>query len=171
MTELRKQDHVRVRSALDRMFFSVATAGWKIDQVTGYLGRLRQHNQEMPPEIVEAFAQIDGKATGLLTHVSLMIAGLGLIAPLVANSDFEIGVIVLEIGVYLLIAVGSLRCLSIFNSNEIVGSANHLMEIAETELIIRRELYSICIRSAIIFTIIVFLLLPLLFFWKPGHPA
>ncbi len=33
------------------------------------------------------------------------------------------------------------------------------------ELIIRAELYSLCIRIAIVFTIVVFALLPLLYFW------
>ncbi len=171
MTDLGKQERMRGRSALDRLFFRIATTGWKFEQVTSYLDRMRKHNKEIPLEIVEAFAQIDAKATGLLTHVSLMIAGLGLVAPLVAQSDFEIGIVVAEIAVYLLIAVGSLRCLSIFNSSEFDDDSGRLLVMAESELIIRRELYALCIRAAIVFTIIVFLLLPLLFFYKPGHPA
>jgi hypothetical protein len=171
MTDIEKPDHMLGRSALDRLFFRIATTGWRFEQISTYLVRLRKHNKEIPPEIIEAFAQIDAKATGLLTHVSLMIAGLGLVAPLVAQSDFEIGVVVAEIAVYLLIAVGSLRCLSIFNSSEFDDDAGRLLVVAESELIIRRELYALCIRAAIVFTIIVFLLLPLLFFYKPGQPA
>ena len=68
-----------------------------------------------------AFPAIDAKATGLLTHVSMMIAGLGLVAPLVASSDLELGVIIVEMAVYLLIAIGSLRCLSVFAGNEMLG--------------------------------------------------
>jgi hypothetical protein len=37
------------------------------------------------------------------------------------------------------------------------------------ELILRRELYSLCIRASIVFTILVFLLLPVLYVWKPSR--
>ena len=62
----------------------------------------------MSGEAERTFASIDAKATGLLTHTSMMIAGLGLIAPLVADSDLEVGIVVSEIAVYLLIALGCL---------------------------------------------------------------
>jgi hypothetical protein len=39
------------------------------------------------------------------------------------------------------------------------------------ELIIRSELYSFRIRAAIVFTIVVFLLLPILCFWSPETAA
>ncbi len=42
-----------------------------------------------------------------------------------------------------------------------------LDEIIHRELIIRAELYSLCIRAAIAFTIVVFVLLPVLYFWTP----
>ena len=64
---------------------------------------------------------IDAKATGLLTHVSMMIAGLGLVAPLVAQSDIELGMIIVEMAVYLLLAVGCLRCLSVFAGRDLAG--------------------------------------------------
>jgi hypothetical protein len=41
-------------------------------------------------------------------------------------------------------------------------------EVIHRELIIRSELYGLCIRTAIVFTIVVFLLLPVLYFWTPG---
>lgn len=154
-------------SWLDRLFFAIATQGWSAADVQGYLPRLNRHNAAVPPEIVASLALVDGKATGLLTHVSLMVAGLGLVAPLVANNDFEVGVVVVEIGVYLLIAVGCLRCLSIFHASQFGDDSAAALLRLERELIIRRELYSLCIRAAIGFTIIVFVLLPVMFLWKP----
>jgi hypothetical protein len=169
MTDPRKVEGFRGRSVLDRMFFRLVTAGWKSKDVSGYIDGLRRQNQEVPREIAEAFGQIDAKAAGLLTHVSLMIAGLGLVAPLVADSDWEMSVIIFEIAIYLLIAVGTLRCLSIFSSREFGMEPGSLVALSETELIIRRELYAMCLKGAIVFTIVVFLLLPILFFWKPVH--
>jgi hypothetical protein len=159
------------RSALDRTFFAIVTRGWDAEAIATYPQRLLRHNASLTPEIVSAFQLIDGKATGILTHVSLMIAGLGLIAPLVTESDVEIGIVVAEIGIYLLIAVGCLRCLSVFHRGEFADDSKSMQEIVNHELILRRELYNLCNRAAIVFTVVVFLLLPALYFWKPAaHP-
>jgi hypothetical protein len=143
------------------------TRGWNPDAVTNYAERLHHHNTAVPADVAAAFALIDGKVAGLLTHVSLMIAGLGLVAPLVASSDVEIGIVVLEIAIYLLIAVGCLRCLSVFHSRDFDCEAGRMRELLTHELILRRELYSLCIRASILFTLVVFLLLPVLYFYKP----
>jgi len=156
------------RSMIDRMFFALVTRGWDTDKVSGYRGRMRSYMVDLPVEIIESFKLVDVKATGLLTHVSLMIAGLGLVAPLVASHKLEVGVLVFEIGIYLLIAVGCLRCLSVFHLKEFDVPQDKLLQLVEHELILRRELFSLCIRASIIFTILVFLTLPILFFWEPG---
>jgi hypothetical protein len=157
------------QSALDRLFFAIVTRGWDGQSIATYTERLHQHEAMLPPEIGRAFKLIDAKVTGLLTHVSLMIAGLGLIAPLVANSDFEVGVVVVEIAVYLLIAVGCLRCLSVFHARDFFLDPERTQQMVHRELLLRRELYSLCIRASIVFTIVVFLLLPLLYVWKPSR--
>jgi hypothetical protein len=125
---------------------------------------LRKRDKEMSAEASRTFASIDAKATGLLTHTSMMIAGLGLIAPLVADSHFEVGIVVAEIAIYLLIALGCLRCLSVFRAHEF-DVDDRVHAVIHRELIIRTELYSLCIRVAIVFTIVVFIMLPLLYFW------
>jgi hypothetical protein len=155
-------------SSLDRMFFAIATRGWDPSAAERYPDELRRYNTAMPAAVKQSFELIDGKATGLLTHVSLMIAGLGLVAPLVATSDIEIGIVMTEIAVYLLIAVGCLRCLSLFNARALAKFADDRLEqLFIREMIIRRELYRLCISTAIVFTMVVFLLLPLLYLWKP----
>ncbi len=147
--------------------FSVITRRWGAKKVSDYETTLRQRDQMLSAEATHTFASIDTKATGLLTHTSMMIAGLGLLAPLVASSDLEVGIVVAEIGVYLLIALGCLRCLSVFRTHEFTEADEHAQAIIRRELIIRTELYSICIRAAIVFTILVFLTLPVLYFWTP----
>lgn len=154
------------RSTINRLTFALVTRGWELDKVARYRQRMRDY-AVLPPEILEALKLIDGKATGLLTHVSLMIAGLGLVAPLVASHEFEVGILIFEIAVYLLIAIGCLRCLSVFHSKEFDVPSSDLLGLAEHELILRRELYSLCIRASIVFTALVFLTLPVLYFWKP----
>jgi hypothetical protein len=159
------------RSSFDRALFALVTRGWNTRKIAGYEGSLRKHHRMISPEATRTFASIDAKATGLLTHTSMMIAGLGLIAPLVAENDIEVGIVVLEMATYLLIALGCLRCISVFGAHEFEGSPGRINRIIHRELIIRAELYSLCIRAAIVFTIVVFVLLPVLYFWTPEKPA
>jgi len=164
MAAAKKQRH----SALDQALFGFITRRWGAKKISGYEDTLRQRNKMLSAEATHTFASIDTKATGLLTHTSMMIAGLGLIAPLVADNDVEVGIVVAEMGVYLLIALGCLRCLSVFRTHEFAEAGEHAQSVIHRELVIRTELYSLCIRAAIVFTILVFLTLPVLYFWSPG---
>src|SRR5690349_14025779 len=116
-------------STLDRAFFSFLTRGWDPRRIDDYEKSLRKRDKAMSAEASRTFASIDAKATGLLTHTSMMIAGLGLIAPLVADSEIEIGIVVAEIAVYLLIALGCLRCLSVFGAHELDDADDHVQTI------------------------------------------
>jgi hypothetical protein len=157
------------RSRLDHFFFRIVTNGWNPKNIAEYPHRLLRHSEALPQGVTHALQLIDAKSTGLLTHVSLMIAGLGLVAPLVVDTELEKGVVIAEIAVYLLIAVGCLRCLAVFHFDEFVDGTPRLRGIAFHELILRRELYGLCNRASIYLTILVFVLLPVLFFYKPGH--
>ena len=97
------------RWALDRAFFALVTRGWDARKIDGYEASLRKRDNAMSAEVSRTLGSIDAKATGLLTHTSMMIAGLGLIAPLVADNDIEVGIVVTEMAIYLLIALGCLR--------------------------------------------------------------
>jgi len=158
-------------SPLDRAFFALVTRGWDAGRINNYEESLRRRDTAMSGEATRNFTSIDAKATGLLTHTSMMIAGLGLIAPLVADSDLEVGIVVSENAVYLLIALGCLRCLSVFQIYDLTNAGDEIRHVVHRELIIRSELYRLCIRSAIVFTIMVVVVLPILFFYSPGKPA
>jgi hypothetical protein len=164
-----KQPDTQHRSPLDRAFFAIVTRGWDSRRIERYRGILKQHNAALSSDIHHDFGLLDVKATGLLTHVSLMIAGLGLIAPLVVESEIEKGIVVAEIAVYLMIAVGCLRCLSVFTPRQFREAKAGVPKLAERELLLRRELYGLCNRAAIVFTILVFLILPALYMYKPGQ--
>lgn len=150
-------------TALDRMFYSLATRKLDDAGIASYRASVEKHESL---SAASAFPAIDAKATGLLTHVSMMIAGLGLVAPLVSNSDIELGIIITEMAVYVLLAIGCLRCLSVFAGHEMRG--DDLEQKFARELVIRRELFILCHRAAIIVTLIVFVLLPIQFLYNPG---
>ncbi len=150
---------------LDRLIYGIVARRMDDSAVVGYAQAVEKQESL---GISAAFQTIDAKATGLLTHVSMMIAGLGLVAPLVADSDFETGMIIAEIAAYLLSAVGCLRCLSVFSGRDLLRASANIEHTLARELIIRCELYALCNRASIIFTIIVFLLLPFQFLWHPG---
>jgi hypothetical protein len=85
-------------------------------------------------------------------------------APVVADNHFEQGVIVLEIMLYLLVALGCLRCLSMFHRD----ASRPVEQVALEELIIRRELFKWCNHGAIMLTLLVFISLPLLYLYVPS---
>jgi hypothetical protein len=147
-------------SWFERMIFSLVTRGLDKTAIANY-EKLVEKQQALAN--APAFQTLDGKATGLLTHVGMMVAGLGLVAPLVAHSDLELGIIITEMAIYLLIAVGCLRCLSSFAGRELTGP--DMERRLGRELLIRRELLALCVRASIIVTIVVFLLLPLQFLY------
>jgi hypothetical protein len=149
-------------TVFERFFYSLATRNLCEKEIAGYRAAVEKHESL---STASAFPAIDAKATGLLTHVSMMIAGLGLVAPLVASSDLELGVIILEMAAYLLIAIGTLRCMSVFAGNEMLS--DDLDKRIGRELVIRRELFILCHRATIILTLIVFVLLPFQFFYTP----
>ncbi len=150
---------------LDRLIYGVIARRMDDGAIASYAQAVEKQESL---GVSAAFQTIDAKATGLLTHVSMMIAGLGLVAPLVADSDFEIGMIIAEISAYLLIAVGCLRCLSVFSGQDLLDGSANIERTLARELIIRRELYALCNRASIILTIVVFFLLPFQFLWHPG---
>jgi hypothetical protein len=152
-------------ATLDRYLLKALTRNWDPGTIADYPERLRKHEESIPAPIAETFQVLDAKATGLLTHVSMMIAGLGLIAPLVANHALEQAVIIFEMAVYLLIAIGCLRCLLVFHPRELATNVAELNERIGSELLLRRELYRVCVRAAIIFTILVFVTLPIMYAW------
>ena len=149
-----------------RILYSCITRGWDDAKVEAY-GKALHYPFESQPTLAAAFQNVDAKATGLLTHASMMIAGLGLMSSLVAKSPLAEMVVIFQILVYLLIAMSCLRCLSIFRAYDLIRSAQDIKQILDRELIIRREIYSICNRISIVFTAFVFVSLPLMWFFKP----
>jgi hypothetical protein len=149
-------------SALERLVYRMVTRNLDKHSIDNYTDAVKKQEAFAT---TTAFQTIDTKATGLLTYVAMMIAGLGLVAPLVADSDLEIGIIIAEMTAYLLIAVGCLRCLSVVGGRDVSGA--DIEQRLTRELLVRRELLALCNRTSIILTVVVFVLLPIQFFYAP----
>jgi hypothetical protein len=157
---------IATRRVMDSFLYRTMTRGWPQERIDHYTQQLAVDGDGTlgPFPISRSFQIIDSKAGGLLTHTSMMIAALGISAPVVADNHFEQGVIVIEIMMYLLVALGCLRCLSMFHRDP----ERPLQDLALTELIIRRELFKWCNFGAIILTVLVFISLPLLYLYVPS---
>ena len=152
---------------VDRLLYRVVTHELRNEHIERYVRHLAvDHDETSVPNVIgRGFQTIDNKAGGLLTHTSMMIAALGISAPVIANDYFEQGVIVVEIMLYLMVALGCLRCLSMFQDD----LEKPAKEAARDELILRHKLFRLCNRAAISLTLLVLLSLPLLYLYVPAR--
>jgi hypothetical protein len=141
---------------------SAFTNKWDAATVDSFARSLENRDAQETEATTAAFQTLDTKASGLLTHVSMMIAGLGICAPLLAQHWIEEAVIVAEIVVYLVIAVGCLRCLAVVRTLADVNSDEPAKMRVQRELIIKHELYRLCNQATIYFTIVVFISFPIM---------
>ena len=158
--------------AMDRLLYSAVTRGWPHPRIANYIEVLKVDDPEsaLPGVISRTFQLIDTKASGLLNHTSMMIAALGVAGHLVADSYLENGVIVVEIMLYLLVAIACLRCMAIFSEHSLAPDNRSPVSAAvRDELILRRELYIICNRATICLTGLIFVSLPILYLYTPSR--
>jgi hypothetical protein len=160
---------VQRHGGLDHRIYRFLTRRWSEERRAGHLARLRDIEHDAEQQLARAtFQSIDTKAAGLLTHVSMMIAALGVVGPTIANSDVEQAILFAEIALYLLIAVACLRCLALFAPS--LGrwaEPGDLKAWLNRELVLRQGLYGLCNRATIMLTLAVFVSLPVLFAWHP----
>ncbi len=156
-----------MRRRIDEALYSVLTRNWEKRLVSNYLDALKKSEEITPPYIADVLQRIDAKGTALVTYVAMMIAGLGICAPLVAKHPYEEAIVIVQISMFLLIAIGCLRCLSIFNRPTLSSSPKASLHLLERELIIRQEVYRICHRTAIFLTITAFISMPFMLLWSP----
>jgi hypothetical protein len=156
-----------MKTPLDNALFALLTRNWSKERIKSYPREIETRAKATDGLAAEAFKMIDAKTTGILTHVSMMIAGLGITAPLVAQHPYEEAVIVVEICIYLVIAVGCLRCLTVLAHVDLHGGGKDSQLRVARELIIRQELYRLCNRLSIYFTFVVFVSLLVLLVWRP----
>jgi hypothetical protein len=147
----------------DGALLKALTRGWAETTVDDYADRICKHRGLIPQPILASMQDIDSKATGLLTHVSMMIAGLGLVAGLIADHRAEEGIIILEISVYLVLAIGCLRCLNVLNPPTVADDTSASIVALSRELVLRRQLYALCVHAATWVTVIIIITLPAMY--------
>jgi hypothetical protein len=157
--------------AMDRFLYGAVTRGWPRPRIESYIDVLKVDDPEsaFPNVMSRTFQLIDTEASGLLTHTSMMIAALGVAGHLVADSYLENGVIVIEIMLYLLVAIACLRCLAMFNEHSVAADPATAADAVRDELILRRELYALCNRATIFLTMLIFFSLPILYLYTPSR--
>jgi hypothetical protein len=156
-----------MRNRIDETLHAALTRRWEKRLASHYLEALKKSEEAVPPYINEVFQRIDAKGTALVTYVAMMIAGLGICAPLVAKHPYEEAVVIVQISAFLLIAIGCLRCLSVFGRPAVASNSKETLQLLERELIIRQELYRVCHRAAIVFTLTAFISMPIMLLWNP----
>jgi hypothetical protein len=156
-----------MKHKIDEVLYSTFTRGWEKRLADNYLMALKKREAQTPPFISEILHRIDGKATALVTYVAMMIAGLGICAPLVAKHPYEETIVIVQISSFLLIAIGCLRCISVFNRPSMAANPKDSLRKLERELVIRQEIYTLCHRAAIFFTVTAFLSMPFMLLWSP----
>jgi hypothetical protein len=154
---------------LNRLLYGAVTRGWARARIENYIEVLKVDDPQsaFPNVISRTFQLIDTKASGLLTHTSMMIAALGVAGHLVADDYVEDGVIVVEIMLYLLVAVACLRCMAIFNEHSVASDPALVTDAVRDELVLRRELYIASNRATIFLTVLIFISLPILYRYVP----
>ena len=116
--------------------------------------------------VQRALDQMDAKASGTLTHISMMIAAMGVTAiSQIVDHDSERFVCYVTIGFYLILAVACLRCMSVADYELSVGDANRLIAHLEDDLIYRRTLYSTINSATTLLTGAVLVLIYFFYFY------
>ncbi|SDR37157.1 hypothetical protein SAMN05444161_3301 [Rhizobiales bacterium GAS191] len=116
--------------------------------------------------VQRALDQMDTKASGTLTHISMMIAAMGVTAiSEIVDHDSERFICYLTIGIYLVLAMLCLRCMSVAEIDLAAGNGELLLTRLEDDLIYRRELYSAVNSITTVLTGVVLVLIYFFYFY------
>lgn len=153
-----------LRPALDHWLMRYLVAIPADAVVTRYFDRIADADPSRTPmRIAEDEAtSIDAKASALLTHVSMMVAASGVLLPLIASSDFERLVLLLEIACYLLIAILCLRVIAHPHSIDPADPPVNLLVEQQREVYFCRALFGHANLAAMVLTLVFFMTIPAL---------
>ena len=153
---------------IDTYFRDALTRRWTASMRRHYLENLSFTRDETSEHraALGALDQMDTKASGTLTHISMMIAAMGVTATsAIVDHDSERFVVYLTIGVYLILSVMCLRCMNGFAIELITGPREHFLAHLVDELIYRKELYARANKATTVLTSVVFVLIYFFYFY------
>jgi hypothetical protein len=154
--------------AVDRIVHRYLTRSWTEPMRHQYLANLRFMRGEESEQraLRAALDQMDTKASGTLTHISMMIAAMGVTAiSEIVDHDSERFVCYLTIGLYLILAVMCLRCMTVIGVGVMTGNPDQLLDNLLRESIYRRELYTLANSATTLLTGLVLVLIYFFYFY------
>ena len=154
--------------SIDEFCRSRLTRHWTAEARRQFVANLCLSTDETSESraVQEALDRIDAKASGTLTHISMMIAAMGVTAiSQIVDHDSERFICYLTIGIYLVLAVACLRCMSIADYDLAVGDGSRLLAHLEDDLIYRRELYATINSATTLLTGAVIVLIYFFYFY------
>ena len=153
--------------ALDEFSRRRLTKDWTEARRREYIASLCVASDEPsePKAVQRALDQMDTKASGTLTHISMMIAAMGVTAiSEIVDHDSERFICYLTIGLYLILAVMCLRCMSVAEARLFVDKRSLILHL-EDDLIYRRELYATVNSMTAVLTGVVLVLIYFFYFY------
>jgi len=154
--------------SIDEFCRSWLTRHWTAEARRQFVANLCLSTDETSERraVQEALDRIDAKASGTLTHISMMIAAMGVTAlSQIVNHDSERFICYLTIGLYLLLAIACLRCMGVAGSGLAKGEGDRLLAHHEEDLIYRRELYAAINGATTLLTAVVLVLIYIFYFF------
>ena len=155
-------------SRIDEYFREKFTRPWTPEMRRHYLENLSFTRDETSEHraALRNLDQLDTKASGTLTHISMMIAALGVTARAdIIDHESERFILYATMCVYLILSVFCLRCMNGFAIDLAAGPRERFLEHLTDELIYRKELYSHANRATTLLTAVVFLLIIFFYFY------
>ena len=153
---------------MDRFFREKFTRRWTPEMRRHYLENLSFTRDETSEHraALRNLDQLDTKASGTLTHISMMIAALGVTARAdIIDHESERFIIYATMCVYLALSILCLRCMNGFAAELAAGPREGFLAHLTDELIYRKELYARANRATTMLTAIVFVLIFFFYFY------
>lgn len=149
-------------SAFDRLISWLYLADFERSNYHGFFERQsKEHDVNNRQAIFKYMDDIDSKSSALLAHVSMIIAAVSVMLAAFDQSFFKY-LLLLELAIYIVVAIGLLRCVSILRPRSF--EEGDYLEIILQEAASRLVVYERSRKIAIVATFI-FLLSVLSKFW------
>ena len=145
-------------SSLDRLMAKTFVLSKReiTEEIRLFRQQEKEHGTRLKKMILRFMDDVDTKSAAILAHVSMMIVVLSISVEALNMVQPFSSIVALEISIYVIAALGLLRCLSILSPKTMpIGKSYRHRSIIETA--IRRVIYWRCRKITIIVTMAYFL--------------
>lgn len=140
---------------IEKAFFIRADDGLR-SEFDAFFNEQAKHHSDMgePDAVFKYMDDLDNKCSALLTHVSMLIAAMGVMMA-IYDDPYSRTFLLIEIAIYVFVAAGLLRCVRILHPRNI-SISTYLFDIRD-EVIRRYAVYQRARLMTIIATIVLFI--------------